>query len=70
MILPYIVNGYLLFYFFNVYLCLRERERERDRTQVGRGREGDIESKAGSRLRAVRTEPDVGLKLRNGEIMT
>ena len=32
--------------------------------------EGDTESKAGSRLRAVSTEPDVGLKPTNGEIMT
>ena len=33
-------------------------------------REGDIESKAGSRLRAVSTEPDVGLEPTNREIMT
>ena len=32
--------------------------------------EGDPESEAGSRLRAVRTEPDAGLELRNREIMT
>ena len=32
--------------------------------------EGDIESEAGSRLRAVSTEPDMGLKLTNPEIMT
>ena len=31
---------------------------------------GDPESKAGSRLRAVGTEPDVGLELTNHEIMT
>ena len=38
----------------------------------GRGRERgrDRESKAGSRLRAVSTEPDVGLELVNQEIMT
>ena len=35
----------------------------------GRGREGDTESEAGSRLRAVSTEPDAGLELTNGEIM-
>ena len=29
----------------------------------GAEREGDTESKAGSRLRAVSTEPDVGLEL-------
>ena len=33
-------------------------------------REGDTGSEAGSRLRAVSTEPDVGLKLVNWEIMT
>ena len=32
--------------------------------------EGDTESEAGSRLRAVGTEPDVGLELMNPEIMT
>ena len=32
--------------------------------------EGDTESEAGSRLPAVSTEPDMGLKLLNGEIMT
>ena len=38
----------------------------------GRGREteGDTESEAGSRLRAVSTEPDAGLKLTNREVMT
>ena len=44
----------------------RETERER-----GRGRErGDTESEAGSRLRAVSTEPDAGLEPTNREIMT
>ena len=32
--------------------------------------EGDTESEAGSRLRAVSPEPDAGLKLTNREIMT
>ena len=32
--------------------------------------EGDTESEAGSRLQAVSTEPDVGLELTDGEIMT
>ena len=36
----------------------------------GAEREGDTESEAGSRLQAVSTEPNVGLKLRNREIMT
>ena len=33
-------------------------------------REGDTESEAGLRLRAVSTEPDVGLEPMNWEIMT
>ena len=36
----------------------------------GADREGDTESEAGSRLRVVSTEPDVGLELRNYEIMS
>ena len=36
----------------------------------GSEREGDTESEAGSRLRAVSTEPDVGLELTDCEIMT
>ena len=36
----------------------------------GAEREGDTESKTGSRLRAVSTEPDVGLELTRSEIMT
>ena len=33
-------------------------------------REGDTESAAASRVRAVSTEPNVGLELMNHEIMT
>ena len=33
-------------------------------------RKGDAESEAGSRLRAVSTEPDMGLELTSCEIMT
>ena len=36
----------------------------------GSGREGDTESEAGSRLRAVSTEPDAGLEPTDGEIVT
>ena len=36
----------------------------------GAEREGDTESKAGSRLRVVSTEPNAGLKLTNREIIT
>ena len=35
----------------------------------GAEREGDTESKAGSKLRAASTEPDVGLELTSHEIM-
>ena len=53
--------------FFNVYLFLRESD------SVSRGRaerDGDAESKAGARLCAVSTEPDLGLEPINYEIMT
>ena len=52
----------ILFSFLkNVYLSLRERER--DRAWVGGAeREGDTESKAGSRLPAVSTQPNKGLE--------
>ena len=47
------------------------RDTERQSTSGGEAeREGDTESEAGSRLRAVSTEPDVGLKLMNREVMT
>ena len=36
----------------------------------GAEREGDTESEAGSGLRAISTEPDVGLELTDREIMT
>ena len=36
----------------------------------GAEREGDTESKAGSRLPAVSSEPNAGLKLTDGEIVT
>ena len=36
----------------------------------GAKRWGDTESEAGSRLRAVSTEPDAGLELTNHKIMT
>ena len=36
----------------------------------GAEREGDTESKAGSRLPAVSTEPDAGLEPTDREIMT
>ena len=60
-------------FLFSCYLFLREREREREiKHEQGRVRErdGDTESEAGSRLRAVSTEPNVGLDLMSCEIMT
>ena len=36
----------------------------------GAEREGDTESKVGSRLRAVSTEPDAGLELTGRDTMT
>ena len=48
-------------FFFNVCLSLRKRQN----TSGGRAeRQGDREPEAGSRLGAVSTEPNVGLKLR------
>ena len=47
--------------------------RERESESISRGgaeRERDTESEAGSRLRAVSTEPDVGLEPTDHEIMT
>ena len=58
------------FYFLskNFLMVIFEGERQ---NVSGRGaeREGDAEPEAGSGLRAVRTEPDAGLELTNGEIM-
>ena len=56
--------------FFNVYLFLRDREQKRESEWGRTERGGDTESEAGSRLRAVSTEPDAGLELTNREIMT
>ena len=52
--------------------CFSSASQGRDRVQmgVGREREGDAEPEASSRLRAISTEPDAGLKPTNGEIMT
>ena len=55
---------YFLF-FFIFYFWERASTRGREAE-----REGDTESRAGSRLWAVSTEPDMGLELTNHEIMT
>ena len=52
--------------FFIIYF-LRERD---SMSRGGAEREGDAEPEAGSRLRAVSTEPDAGLELTNSEIVT
>ena len=52
--------------FFNIYSFLRDT----DSMSRGGGRERETESEAGSRLWAVSTEPSVGLKLTNHEVMT
>ena len=39
-------------------------------SREGAEREGDTESEASSRLQAVSTEPDAGLELTDGEIVT
>ena len=52
-------------------LFIFETERERQSMSGGgAAREGDTESEAGSRLRAVSTELNAGLKLTNHEIVT
>ena len=61
-------------FLFNIYLfggaereCKQRRGRASERE---RERERERESEVGSRLRAVSTESDTGLKLRSHEIMT
>ena len=61
----YIKARHLLF--FNIHLFSRERQSV---SGGGAEREGDTELKAGSRLRAVSTEPDARLELTNCEITT
>ena len=53
----------------NVYSFLRDRERQ-SVSRGGAARGGDTESEAGCRLWTVSTEPHVGLKLKDHEIMT
>ena len=58
---------------FNVYFWETERERQRERQSMIRGvaeKEGNTESRAGSRLWAVSTQPNMGLELTSCEIMT
>ena len=56
-----------MFFFYILFIFDRERQ---STSGGGAVREGDTESEAGSRLRAISTEPDAGLELTNCEIMT
>ena len=51
-----------------MFIFERERERDKSASSGGTEREGDTESEGGSRLRAVSTEPNVGLELTDREI--
>ena len=52
-----------------MFIYFWERERQ-SMSGGGAERDGDTESKAGSRLWAVSTEPHAGLELTDHEIMT
>ena len=57
--------------FKKILMLIFERERKSESmSRGGAEREGDTDSKAGSRFWAVSTEPDAGLEPTNGEIMT
>ena len=61
------------FFLMLIYFWERYRDRETERQSMNGGgavREGDAESKAGTRHWAVSPEPDVELELTNCEIMT
>ena len=60
-------SGPLFKWIINFFQCLFLRDRV---SWGGAEREGDTDSEAGSRPRAVSTEPDAGLELTNREIMT
>ena len=61
---------FFIYLFILTFLFIFERQRDRVRSRGGAERAGDTESEAGSRLSAVSTEPDAGLKLTNLEIMS
>ena len=61
---------YFNFIYFLIFLTLIFERQRQSRSGEGAPREGDTESEAGSRLRAVSTEPDAGLELTNREIVT
>ena len=63
LVLTYMIS---ILIFFNVLFIFERQSTSRE----GAEREGDTESKAGSRLWVVSTEPNAGLKLTSCEIMT
>ena len=58
------VRRLTIVFFLNIFYCLILRG------GGGAEREGDTESEAGSRLRTVSTEPDMGLRLMSLKIVT
>ena len=62
-------SSVVFFFFFTFIYLLRDIERQ-STSWGGAERERDTEAEAGSRLRAVSTEPDAGLELTNREITT
>ena len=58
---------FLIFFLTFIYFWDRERQ---SMNGGGAEREGDTESEAGSRLRAISPEPDAGLELTDREIVT
>ena len=60
---------FIYFYFKYLLMFIFERERECEWWRWGE-RERDTKSEAGSRLRAVSTEPDAGFELTSCEIVT
>ena len=52
-----------------MFIYFSESERETEQDWDGAEREGDTESQAGSKLWAVSTEPNTGLKPINREVM-
>ena len=67
-VLPTVVKIFKFFLMF-IYFWRRERYRQ-SMSGGGAEREGDAESKVGSRLWAVSTEPDEGLEPTSHEFMT
>ena len=55
--------------FFSMFIYFWDRERQ-SMNGGGAEREGDTESETGSRLWAIRPEPDTGLDLPDREIVT